>query len=408
MVPLFLTVFIDLVGLGIAIPALSIVFLDPNLSIFPASVPPEIRKILYGFLIAVFPLAQFFGAPLLGALSDQRGRKPILILSLCGTVIGYILFALGIVYRNIPLLFLSRALDGFTGGNISIAIASIADISDEKSRSRNFGLIGMAFGLGFILGPYLGGKLADPMVLPWFNLATPFWFAALLTSVNILLFFWIFNETLAKKINTPVSLLTGFRNIHRAFDLKHMRTILLVIFLLTLGFNFFTQFFNVYLIERFHFNQVNIGELFGFVGICIAIVQGLVLRPLSARFSPELILSYSIFGLAIVLPLLVVPDTPFGMYLLMPFIALFQGLTEPTSTAVVSNMTGKESQGEIMGIKQSIQSLAQAIPPLIAGFISIIGSNLPMFLASIVTFVAWGLFYAVFRHKPREVFHEVG
>jgi len=109
---------------------------------------------------------------------------------------GYILFALGIVYNNIYFLFIGRILDGFTGGNISIAQSAIADISTPETKSRNFGLIGMAFGLGFIIGPYIGGKLADPSIMAWFTYATPFWLYVILTLINILLVLWYFLETL--------------------------------------------------------------------------------------------------------------------------------------------------------------------------------------------------------------------
>ena len=132
-------------------------------------------------------MAQFFGAPILGAMSDRFGRKKILILSLVGTCIGYLFFGAGIAAASLITLFISRAIDGFTGGNISIALSAIADISDPKEKAKNFGLIGMAFGLGFILGPYIGGKLADPSVVGWFTHSTPFWFAAALTFLNIIL-----------------------------------------------------------------------------------------------------------------------------------------------------------------------------------------------------------------------------
>lgn len=423
LLPLFFTVFLDLVGLGIAIPSLAAVFLDAHVSILSPDTTFQMRTILYGLLVASFPIAQFFGAPILGALSDRHGRKPTLILSLVGTFLGYVLFAVGIVLGNVPLLFLSRAIDGFTGGNLSIAMSSIADISDDKEKGRNFGLIGMAFGLGFILGPYIGGKLSDPHVLGWFTTATPFWFAAFLTFINILLFFWLFTETLRTTIDTPISAFTGFRNLKKAFALIHMRTILLVVFLLTLGFNFFTQFFQVFLIEKFQFSQGQIGDLFAYTGIWIALSQGVFNRPLSHKFAPGQLLTSAAFFLACTLPFLLVPTQAVYIYVITPFIAVFQGLTDPNATAVVSNLTDRDSQGEIMGIKQSIQSVAQALPPLIAGFLPILVGNvvpadmtgtthflsisLPILLASFFTFAAWGLYVFIFRRTTTETFREV-
>ena len=189
----FFTVFIDLLGFGILIPVFPLLISPGS----PFKVTPDSWSfteglIMLGWLQATFPLATFFAAPILGQLSDRFGRRPILALSIFGTAVGYALFALGINAASIPLLFVARALDGFTGGNIAVAQAAIGDISDDSNRARNFGLIGAAFGLGFIIGPYLGGKLSSPNVSfyglfhtpHWFGATTPFWFASILSLLN--------------------------------------------------------------------------------------------------------------------------------------------------------------------------------------------------------------------------------
>ncbi|MBU3142665.1 MFS transporter [Clostridium sp. CF012] len=400
--PIFFTVFLDLLGLGIVIPILPAVLLDPRSAVLPFSYDFSTRTLIYGFLIASYPLAQFFGAPILGALADQKGRKKLLTVSLIGTLVGYVLFALGIIYSNIYLLFIGRILDGFTGGNISIAQSAIADISTPETKSRNFGLIGMAFGLGFIIGPYVGGKIADPSIVSWFTYATPFWLSVILTSINILLVLLYFPETLVKATQaTKVSLLTGFKNIKKAFSYKELRTMFLVAFLLTVGFNFFTQFFQVFLIGKFQFNQSKIGDLFAYMGLWIAVTQGAILRPLSKKFKPMSILSVSIILLALTFPLLLIPTKAIWIYVLIPFIAIFQGLTQPNSTAIISNLADKDKQGEILGINQSILSLAQAIPPIIAGFITSISINLPTIFAAGSTLLAWIVFKLFFIKEQK-------
>lgn len=166
MLTIFLTVFIDLLGVGVLIPVMPLLLGDPTSPYYllPTGWSTEQGYVLLGLLTAVFPLMQFFATPILGQLSDKYGRKDILLISLFGTSLSYVLFAYGIMSRNLPLLFVSRALDGITGGNISVAQAAIADISLPENRAKNFGLIGMAFGLGFIFGSFLGGKLSDPTV----------------------------------------------------------------------------------------------------------------------------------------------------------------------------------------------------------------------------------------------------
>ncbi len=406
LLPLLLTVFLDIVGLGIAIPTLSIVLIDPAQSILPADISPAARSIIYGFMIAAYPTAQFFGAPMLGALSDRFGRKKLLLLSLAGTMIGYILFALGIYMHSVAILFISRILDGFTGGNISIAQSAIADTSTAANKTKNFGLMGMMFGLGFILGPFIGGKLSDPELVSWFTLATPYWFAALLTLGNMVLLEYLFKETLRTSVHTPITLLTGLRNFSKAFSMPGLRAIFAMSFLFSVGFTFFTQFFNVFLIERYSFDQGDIGNVFGLFGICMALTQGFIVRPVSKRFTPAQVLRFSLLAQGLILPTILLATTPSILYMIIPFISIFQGLSFPNLTSIVSDQLGAESQGEGLGLNQSVHSMGQSFPPIIAGFIAAVHPNLPMIFGGACLLLAWLVFVSFYR-PTKEKFHEV-
>jgi len=264
-----------MLGVSIVIPVIPGLFFSETSDFFDPTVSENFRSILYGWLAAAYPLMQFFGAPYLGALSDRYGRKPILAISLVGTMIGYVLFAIAIIRQDIFLLFFSRMLPGFTGGNISIALSAIADISTPEDKTKNFGLVGAAFGLGFILGPAIGGFLADSTVVSWF---------AGLTLINLLLVQFRFPETLKEKQMTPLSMFTGFRNIATSFRTPHLRTIFIVVLLIGLGFSFFTQFFSVFLFQKFSYTEKSIGLLYGWVGIWLVITQGLIVRRMSGKF----------------------------------------------------------------------------------------------------------------------------
>jgi DHA1 family tetracycline resistance protein-like MFS transporter len=389
----FITVFIDLLGIGIIIPVFAPLIVQNEHGMLPAAMSESTRNIIYGLLTATFPFFQFFGAPILGSLADKHGRKKILQFSLAGTFFGYVLFALAIHFNILWLLFVARAIPGFMGGNISIVTAALADISKPEDRAKNFGLIGMAFGMGFIIGPAIGGILSSPKYISWFDYSTPIWFTALLTLVNIFYVYRQFPETFKSGIGTKLSLMTGVNNIRRAFGLVNMRVILLTLFLQSFAFSFFMQFNQVYLIKKFHFSGLQIGYFFAYIGLWIAFTQGVITRRASGKFSPPQILRVSLIGLGITLMAILVPNTWQLLLFVNPFVAIFQGLTQPNQTSIVSQLSPKETQGEMLGIQQSIASLAFTIPPLIGGFILNIDYRVPIIVSSVITLAAWAVFY---------------
>ena len=396
---LVFTIFLDFLSFGIILPILAPVLLDPVKGILPQEYSYASRTIILGFMIGTFPMTQFFGAPILGSLSDKYGRKKILLISIAGTALSLVMFAVGILWRNVFLLFFSRAVNGITGGNVSTAQSAIADMSDSTSRARNFGLIGMAFGLGFVLGPLVGGKLADANSVAWFDYATPFWFAALLSFINVILIsVWLKETLLHPKKDALISFTTGLRNVKKALLNGHFRIIFAVVFLGMFGFTFFTQFFQVYLITKFNLNQAELGELYAYIGLWIAFTQGGLTRLLSKRLPPQKIIRVSLLTLSAGLIILLVPERLSLIYLFIPLVSLSQGLTMPNVTSIVSNSVRDEEQGEILGINQSVQSVAFAMPPIIAGIVTSIDYRLPIILASGFTFLGWLLCMAYPRH----------
>lgn len=403
-----LIVFLDLLGVGILIPVLPQLFVNPYSADYVLT--PDLASqalILFGFLSAVYPFFQFLAAPILGQLSDKFGRKPILAFSLAGTALGYVLFALGILTKNLPLLFAARALDGFTGGNISVAQASLADITEPKDRAKTFGLIGMAFGLGFILGPYLGGKLADPTIVSWFSATTPFWFTAILSALNVILVMFLFPET-HQTIEREKKIKIGqaFTNIKKAFTIPGLSSIFATNFLFTGGFTFFTTFFGVFLISKFAFTEGNIGDFFAYVGLWIAITQGLITRNIANRFSEDSVLKVSFIMTGIAVFLYFLPTQAWQLLLVTPLFAIFNGLTQANSSGLISRSANKEIQGEVLGINSSVAALAQAIPPVLSGYIATsLDATTPILVSGIVMAIA-GVFFVVTYQKPANLNNE--
>jgi MFS transporter, DHA1 family, tetracycline resistance protein len=393
LLPIFITVFIDMVGAGIAIPIFPALITQHDTAIVAPEVSNELRKIIFGFLSASFFFAQFFGAPILGAISDRDGRKKVLIMSLVGTMIGYLLFAFGIYIRSIEMLFLSRLVAGFMGGNISVALSMISDVSTAETKTKNFGLIGAAFGLGFIFGPALGGMLSNAEWGSAFTLYTPFIVSALLTTINIGLVMFNLPETIKEKIHKKIGIGTGIQNITKAFLSPSHRLVFLLVFLITFGFTMFTHFFNLFETEKYGLTPQSIGIVFSYVGIWSVIAQGAVVRPLSKRFSPVQILSISLLILAIALIAIILPHAQWLQYFIIPFIACTQGLTQPNINTIVTNSASQQEQGQILGLNQSVQSFAMAIPPMLAGFLSNIDIHIPNIAAAIFTFAGWAVLF---------------
>ncbi len=402
------TIFVDVLGVGILFPVL------PQLiyNIFiPAGFTFNQGLITLGWLTAIYPLMMFFATPILGQLSDRYGRKPVLALSLFGTSIGYVIFALAILTKNIPLLFIGRALDGLTGGNISVARAVIADVSAPEHRARNFGIMGAAFGFGFVIGPYIGARLASPNVdvfglfhTPhWFNSATPFWFAASLALLNMCSVLFIFPETL-QRLNKNLKLAwnKSFDNIRKAVARPALRIIFASEFLFWGGFTFFTTFFQILLIQKLHFSTANVGDFFAYIGICVALAQVILVPIVVKRWKSHMILRISLFGNGLALFAQLWPHNTSQLLMVAPLIAIFNGLTMANASALVSLSAKKEEQGEILGIEASVQALAQAVPAVISGYIATMGVNMPVIVGGIIVMLG-GVVYNVFYRVPKSV-----
>lgn len=405
------TVFLDVLGVGILIPILpQLVF---NIFI-PAGFSYNEALITLGWLTGIYPLMMFLATPILGQLSDRYGRKPVLAFSLAGTAFGYMLFAIAIITKNIPLLFISRAVDGITGGNISVARAVIADVTAPKDRTKNFGLIGAAFGVGFVMGPYIGARLASPntnffglFTTPhWFSASTPFWFTAGLAIINVMLVLLILPET-HKHINKKLKLAwnKSLTNIRKAAAAPGLRVIFTAEFLFFAGFTFFTTFFQILLIQKLHFTQANVGDFFAYIGIWIALSQGLITPFLATRFKNYQVLRFAFFGMALALFGQLWPTNTTQLLLSAPFIAIFVGLVMANVSALVSLSAGPEMQGEVLGIDASVQSLAQAIPAIISGYIATMGINMPVIVGGSIVMLA-GLVFVLFYKPSNHLLHE--
>lgn len=338
----FLTILVNLIGFGIIVPLLP--FYAEQ---FGAS------GLTIGLLFAVFSLCQLIASPVLGDLSDRYGRRPILIFSLAGTVLSFVMLATA---QSIWMLFLARIVDGLSGGNIATARAYVADITEPKDRSRAYGLIGVAFGLGFILGPALSGVLAAA----W-DYRAPIWAAAGITIVAMVMAWLWLPETVHR---TAAGHPDVVRSVVELMRRPGLRRLLIVDYVYWLAFAVFQTTFALFAAQRFGFDAPQTGYFFAAFGMLGALVQGALIRPIVRRFGDK---STFMAALAFSAVGLIAASLSYSVLIftvtLVP-LALGIGFGHPTISSLISRAARGDEQGRVHGAASAIESLGRTIGPV--------------------------------------------
>ncbi len=349
---IFITVFIDLVGFGIVIPVLPFYVEGTRFNATPRAV---------GLLLASYSIMQLIFTPVLGRLSDKYGRRPVLFLSLLGTGVGFLLLGMA---TTVWMLFAGRIIDGITGGNISTAQAYIADVTTPENRAKGMGMIGAAFGLGFIFGPAIGG------ILSRWGINVPFLFASALAFANAVLLYFTLPETITPDHPARASAATGrWSQLLRALRQQRLAFVLAIYFLFVVAFSVMTSSFGLFTMYRFGYDAHDTGWLFGYVGVIGAIIQGGLIGRLVKRFGElQLVIAGAVlFATSLFVIPLTGPHT--GLVTLLLVGALFaigNALSTPSLTSLASKSVGRAEQGGVLGVTQSVASLARVVGPLIS------------------------------------------
>ncbi len=376
-------VFLDHVGIGFVYPMFSVMLFEPG-SLFVDIVTTDAARGAYlGATLAAMPLAAFFSGPILGVLSDQKGRRPLFLFCLSLAVVGYACSMIGVIAKSMTILIISRIIVGLADGSMGVVSAAIADLSENDSiKAKNFGLYGMVSGVGFALGPFLGG------ILSTFGFVVPFLAAGLATLLNLLLIWIYFKETHTVRKTAIFRLNDGFRNLKKAFQMQNLRTLFIVSALFCTGWSFFYEFLPVIWIGDYGFDAAQIGWFFAYGSGLYALSSGLLIRPIIDRFKPFTVLFYSLFAVGIVVLSLLFHPSAFWIWLYLPSVNMLVALIFPTYSTMISDWAGKDAQGEILGISGSIQSLAFAVSPLVGGLLIGANSHMPMLVGGVSMLLA--------------------
>ncbi len=391
---LFLTIFIDLLGFGIVIPILpnlaKSLALDASLSMEP--------DVAVGLVAAVFSAIQFLFAPLFGALSDRVGRRPVILGSIIVNALGYAIFGLA---GNFFILLLSRVISGFGSANISAAQAYIADISDAKDRAKKMGIIGAAFGLGFVFGPPIGGWLYELGDLTYVG-----FFAASLCSINFLLALKMLPESNTNRGGVKRKPKDTFKGMAKAWRIEIIGELLLINFIYISAFSMMQINASILWKEHYSLTPAEIGNIFGIIGVFSAIVQGGLIGVFQKKFGLNKMLLWGCPIAGLGLTLIPMPSMEWFypvQILAILLLALSNGLLMPSINSLVSLHSPSNAQGSILGILQSMGSLARAIGPVISGFLYAQYYRLPYFAGGflmLITFLMASLLYRKLKLQP--------
>jgi DHA1 family tetracycline resistance protein-like MFS transporter len=366
---ILLTVFIDVMGLGIIIPILPFYVESFGASAFVVTA-----------LFSVFAICSFFSAPLIGALSDKFGRRPLLIVSILSTSLGWAVFALA---PTIPILFLGRIIDGLAAGNFPIAQSYLVDIArTDKERTMNLGLIGMIFGIGFIMGPFIGGSLGS------IGHTIPFWTIAILAFINALLVYLFLPETRSRQDHKKISL-NPFTLVKRAIINRKLRPNYIAWVFFGLAIASMQSVFALYASEIFGYGELAIGFIFTGMGVIIALNQGVALKHFWLKHFKEP---------SIELWMLLIYAIGFIMLSVHSLIFFFAGIVITTfgqsilrvvMTSQIASRAEKDEKGEVLGITASLTSLSFSVGPIFAGAVFGITASLPFLLSSVFLIIAF-------------------
>lgn len=382
---LFLIVFIDLVGFGLVIPLLPF-----YAARFGAS-PEEVT-----ILLTVYSLVSMVTAPLWGRLSDRIGRRPVLIVSTLASALAYLWLGFA---GSLWMLYAARALAGACAGNIAAAQAYIADVTTPENRARGMGMIGAAFGLGFIFGPALGGAVAGNN-LATADLKSPMLIACVLSLVACLGVVTILKESLSPEARSRERR-GRIEAIRAALGRPVLVRLLAVFFLAMLAFAAMEATFALWAMRRFSWGPAQVGYIFTYVGVLLALMQGGGIGPLTKRFGEERLL---LGGLGLIaLGLLILPGAAGLAHLVvsMSLLSIGMGAMQPSLNSLISRRAGADRQGEVLGVAQSVSSLSRVVGPAIAGLMFAgIGPASPFWWGAALVMLAFVIGLGVPRLSP--------
>jgi DHA1 family tetracycline resistance protein-like MFS transporter len=398
--PLLLVLFIDGMGLGLVFPILNGLIFDPHSGFLSETAQtPFMHYVIYGGIVGIFMLCWFFGAAVLGDLSDKVGRKKCLVICLIGAFLSYLVSAVAVIFNSLFLLIIGRIISGLTAGSQPIAQAAIIDISHEDHKTRNIGYILLVLSLGFVFGPLLGGVLADSDIVSWFTFATPFYFASIISFINIILLLVFFKETFVSQNTTfrinPYQAINIFVS---AFKDEKIRSLSVIFAIFVFGWGSFYSFIALYLLKIFNFTPTQVSLYMAVMGIGFGVGNGYLSNFLAKRFELKSNFIYCTLLTAIMAFAMIAFENNVFNWLIIAPLAAVVSCSYASILTMFSNQVDANSQGWVMGVTGSVMAFTFGLNGLVVGLIAAFSAVFPLYLSAICLFlsvVAMGMAFKI-------------
>jgi len=388
LLPLYVVIFSGFVGYSLMITVFTPMIIKGETAMVAAGAPMAHKTILLGFLLSIYPLGQFIGSPVMGALSDRFGRKPVLLISLTITTLCYGVVSTALTLGNFALLTAGLLICGLAEANIVTAQSAIADVIQPEERNRFFGYIYMSVSSAFIIGPLAGGKLADRSLSPWFGYSTPFWVVMVLLAILTVVTAIVFAETNPPESRHPVSYLEAFTNLSGVILNRRLRSLYWLNFLLYFAIYGFFRSYPMYLVDEFHMGVSRVSEFIAWVGFPIVLSNIWLTGFVSARVNIRTLTFWSALLTGVFAICIVIPRPVGALWVTLFLTSASLAMCLPSCATLLSVAAGEKDQGRVMGNNQALQVGAEAFSSMAGGAIAAIMIKLTLIVLGVVAIAA--------------------
>jgi DHA1 family tetracycline resistance protein-like MFS transporter len=391
--PLLLLILVDAIGFAMLTPLLASALADGSDVGIAKGLSPIQRHLVYGIATGLYPIMTFFGAPILGQLSDRLGRKTILLVCAIGIAASYVVISAAFAWGSIALLMAGRMIGGLTAASQAVSLAAVVDVCRPERKDFWLSMGLLCSSLGFVLGPALSGFLSDTAILPWFNLLTPLYATAAVAAVNVLMLAVLFHDRRQRLAASPVSLISGFKSFGSAFAKPGpLRDVSWVFLLQELAWGAYFYFIPVFLLDRYGVSGKDASYFMSVMGVgfCVSFA---VAMPLLAKYcSTRAITSGSLIATSILIAISAFAPSMMVQWILILPISVAVAVSYGALIILFTDTATEDTKGEVMGITAAINSLSFGSVSFLGGWLEGLSAGAPIFVALALMTMSWLVF----------------